>query len=484
MIVQAALALEHAHSLGVVHRDIKPANLLVDSSGNLWITDFGLARGRTEQGLTRSEDLVGTLRYMSPEQALAKHGLVDHRTDIYSLGVTLYEMLTLEPAYAGPDRDDLLRQIGMCAPRPPRRLRPSIPVALETIVLKATAREPERRYASAQDLADDLERFLENRPIRAVRPTVRERFAKWCSRHKPVLMAAMVLGTVVAVGLVACTILIWREKEAAKKSAAAAELHRQRAEANFSQALLGAWELLLPLEDAPVDDESPGSMALRQELVTRGARFFRAFVHEESSDPIVLFESARACELLASMYCAHHQVAGAHDMTRRAVKLYEALATDDPSKSVYRQNAAATCYAMGLLYNLTKQPDSAQQEWARAIEQCRLALPHDEQGEIANDLAWYLVDCPALALRSPAEAVGLATKAVALAPRWASTGTPWASPTTGLVNFSLLSPRLAGRWNCVLEETPPITSSSRWLSSTGRPEARTNMVRQSGSVDG
>ena len=91
LIVQAALAIEHAHQLGVVHRDIKPANLLVDASGNLWITDFGLARGRTEQGLTRSEDLVGTLRYMSPEQAPAKHGLVDHRTDIYSLGLTLDE---------------------------------------------------------------------------------------------------------------------------------------------------------------------------------------------------------------------------------------------------------------------------------------------------------------------------------------------------------------------------------------------------------
>ena len=246
LIVQAALALEHAHQLGVVHRDIKPANLLVDASGNLWITDFGLARGRTEQGLTRSEDLVGTLRYMSPEQALAKRGLVDHRTDIYSLGVTLYEALTLEPAYAGSDRDDLLRQIAMCAPRPPRRLRPSIPVALETIVLKAIAREPERRYASAQDLADDLQRFLENRPIRAVRPTLWERLTKWCGRHKPVLMAAAVLGTLAAVGLIACTILIWREKEAAKASAAEAEIQRQRAEANFSQALFGAWELLSP----------------------------------------------------------------------------------------------------------------------------------------------------------------------------------------------------------------------------------------------
>jgi serine/threonine protein kinase/tetratricopeptide (TPR) repeat protein len=416
LIVQAALALEHAHQLGVVHRDIKPANLLVDASGNLWITDFGLARGRTEQGVTRSEDLVGTLRYMSPEQALAKRGLVDHRTDIYSLGVTLYEALTLEPAYAGSDRDDLLRQIAVCAPRPPRRLRPSVPVALETIVLKAIAREPERRYASAQDLADDLQRFLENRPIRAVRPTLWERLSKWCGRHKPVLMAAVVLGTLAAMGLIACTILIWREKEAAKASAAEAEIQRQRAEANFSQALVGAWELLQPLEDARLDDNGPEARALRLELVKRGAKFFQAFVHEESNDPIMRFESARACDLLASVYCAHQQVARAQDMTRRTVKLYEALAADDPSKTVYRQNAAATCYAMGILHKSIKQPASAEQEWARAIDQCRLALPHDEQGEIANDLAWYLVDCPAEALRAPAEAVGLARKAVTRAP--------------------------------------------------------------------
>jgi serine/threonine protein kinase/tetratricopeptide (TPR) repeat protein len=416
LIVQAALALEHAHQLGVVHRDIKPANLLVDASGNLWITDFGLARGRTEQGLTRSEDLVGTLRYMSPEQALAKRGLVDHRTDIYSLGVTLYEVLTLEPAYAGSDRDELLRQIATCDPRPPRRLRPSIPVALETIVLKAIAREPDRRYASAQDLADDLERFLENRPIRAVRPTLWERLTKWCGRHKPVLVAAAALGTLAAVGLIACTIVIWREKEAAKASAAEAEIQRQRAEANFCQALYGAWELLLPVDDARLNDNSPEARALRQELVKRGARFFQSFVHEESNDPIVRFESARAYELLASVYCAHQEVASAQEMKRRAVTLFEGLATDVPSKTVYRQSAAAICYEMGNLYHSIKQSGSAGGEWARAIAQCRLALPHDEQGEIANDLAWYLVDCPALTLRAPAEAVGLAQKAVARAP--------------------------------------------------------------------
>jgi tetratricopeptide (TPR) repeat protein len=217
-------------------------------------------------------------------------------------------------------------------------------------------------------------------------------------------------------GLIACTILIWREKEAAKASAAEAEIQRQRAEANFSQALVGAWELLQPLEDARLDDNGPEARALRLELVKRGAKFFQAFVHEESNDPIMRFESARACDLLASVYCAHQQVARAQDMTRRTVKLYEALAADDPSKTVYRQNAAATCYAMGILHKSIKQPASAEQEWARAIDQCRLALPHDEQGEIANDLAWYLVDCPAEALRAPAEAVGLARKAVTRAP--------------------------------------------------------------------
>src|SRR5262249_47525755 len=107
---QAALALEHAHQLGIIHRDIKPSNLLVDVRGNLWITDFGLAHCHSQAGLTMTGDLVGTLRYMSPEQALAKRVVVDHRTDIYSLGVTLYELLTLQPAFPGADRQDLLLQ--------------------------------------------------------------------------------------------------------------------------------------------------------------------------------------------------------------------------------------------------------------------------------------------------------------------------------------------------------------------------------------
>src|SRR5262249_24536468 len=132
--VEAAEALEHAHQMGVIHRDIKPGNLLLDGRGNLWITDFGLARLGNDAGLTMTGDLLGTLRYMSPEQALAKRVVIDHRTDVYSLGVTLYELLTLEPAYSGRSREEVLRQIAFEEPRPPRRLNRSIPAELETII--------------------------------------------------------------------------------------------------------------------------------------------------------------------------------------------------------------------------------------------------------------------------------------------------------------------------------------------------------------
>ena len=147
--MQAAEALEDAHQLGVIHRDIKPANLLVDARGNLWITDFGLAHCQSQAGLTMTGDLVGTLRYMSPEQALAQRVIVDHRTDVYSLGVT-YELLTLEPAFGGKDRQELLRQIAFEEPRPPRRWNKAIPAELETIILKAMEKSPTDRYATAQ----------------------------------------------------------------------------------------------------------------------------------------------------------------------------------------------------------------------------------------------------------------------------------------------------------------------------------------------
>src|SRR5262249_27191321 len=209
--IQAAEALEHAHQLGVVHRDVKPANLLVDVRRNLWITDFGLAQFQGDAGLTRTGDVVGTLRYLSPEQARAKPGVVDHRTDVYSLGVTLYELLTLEPAFAANDRHELLVRIALEEPRPPRHLNKALPVELETIVLKAMEKDPAERYGTAQELADDLRRFLEDRPLQARRPTLLQRARKWSRRHKALVASAGVVTFITMVAAVLSTLLVWRE---------------------------------------------------------------------------------------------------------------------------------------------------------------------------------------------------------------------------------------------------------------------------------
>jgi serine/threonine protein kinase/uncharacterized protein HemY len=196
--IQAAEALEHAHLSGVVHRDIKPGNLMLDTSWNVWVTDFGLAQFQSQAGLTLTGDLVGTLRYMSPEQVLAKRVLIDQRTDIYSLGATLYELLTLEPIFTGRDRQELLRQIAFEEPRPLRRLNKAIPPELETIILKAVEKNPADRYSTAQELADDLRRFLMNEPIQARRPSPLQRLRKMARRHMGVTVTA---GVAIVVGL-------------------------------------------------------------------------------------------------------------------------------------------------------------------------------------------------------------------------------------------------------------------------------------------
>jgi eukaryotic-like serine/threonine-protein kinase len=224
--VQAAEALEHAHQLGVIHRDIKPANLLLDARGHLWITDFGLARFPSDAALTLSGDLLGTLRYMSPEQALGKHGQVDYRTDVYSLGSTLYDLLTLQPVHDGRDRQELLRRIERDEPITVRRHNPAVPGELETIVHKALAKEPAERYATAKELADDLRRFLEDKPIRAKRPTAWQRARKWARRHRAAVTGAAVAGfALLATVAVASTVAAVRiatarqETEQARKEA-------------------------------------------------------------------------------------------------------------------------------------------------------------------------------------------------------------------------------------------------------------------------
>jgi WD40 repeat protein len=209
LIRQAALALHFAHEQGTIHRDVKPSNLLIDHGGKIWVSDFGLARIAGQADLTLSGTVLGTLRYMSPEQAQGARIGIDHRTDVYSLGITLYELITLRPAFAGEDRLELLRRITDEEPPRPRVLDPAIPRDLDTIVRKSICKRPDERYATAADFADDLGRFLARQPIRARPPSALDRAAKWARRHRTAVAAAVVF-TLAAVILLDSA-LIWRD---------------------------------------------------------------------------------------------------------------------------------------------------------------------------------------------------------------------------------------------------------------------------------
>lgn len=196
---QTADALAYAHARGIIHRDIKPSNLLLDGNGTVWITDFGLAK-ITDQKLTHTGDILGTLRYMSPERFKGK---CDERADVYSLGLTLYELLALSPAFSASDHLLLIEEIAKTSPVSPRVLDAAVPRDLETIVLKSIDKDPRRRYQSAGDLSDDLQRFINDQPIHARRESWSERLVRW-ARHNRTLAGSMLA---FATLLVAATIV-------------------------------------------------------------------------------------------------------------------------------------------------------------------------------------------------------------------------------------------------------------------------------------
>jgi serine/threonine protein kinase/Tfp pilus assembly protein PilF len=247
--VQVADALEYAAGQGVLHRDVKPSNLLLDVWGNVWLADFGLAKAAGTPDLTRPGDLLGTLRYLAPERF---HGRADVRSDVYALGLTLYEVLALRPAFDGRDQAELARQITAAAPPRLDRLDPRLPRDLVTIVHKAMAREPADRYQTPGALAEDLRRFLDDRGIVARRAGLAEQAWRWCRRNPT--MAALV-AALLALLLVATGGGVWLVRQHAERRAEAARRDReQRQEVGTALAqaaslrkgmhFRAAWELL------------------------------------------------------------------------------------------------------------------------------------------------------------------------------------------------------------------------------------------------
>lgn len=296
--IQVAQALSHAHSHGVLHRDIKPSNLILDRSGTIWVTDFGLARHDDQAGLTSTGDLVGTLRYMAPERL---QGKVDTRTDIYALGLTLFELLSFRPALEESDRGQLIRSILELEPSFPAEARRSIPRDLETIVLKAMAKEPAERYATAQALATDLERFLLGNTVLARPLGPLGRTWRWCRRNRVVAALAASLLVILVTGLVVVTSQ-WRRAESnfalaeelrARAESNLVEAHRQRdqAELNFQRARQAVDDYLITISENMLLDV-PTLEPVRAELLERAKEFYEGFVKERTDDPELQAELA------------------------------------------------------------------------------------------------------------------------------------------------------------------------------------------------
>jgi WD40 repeat protein len=212
LIRRVSEAIEFAHQHGVIHRDLKPANILLDKNGNPRVTDFGLAKKiESDSGLTGSGQIMGTPSYMPPEQAGGKRGEVGPTADVYSLGATLYALVTGRPPFQAATAMDTVIQVLSDEPIPPRRLNPSIPPDLETICTKCLEKDPARRYASARALAEELGRFLAGEPIVARPVTARERVLKW-ARRRPTI--AGLIAAVALVSLIGVTGITWQWRAA------------------------------------------------------------------------------------------------------------------------------------------------------------------------------------------------------------------------------------------------------------------------------
>jgi serine/threonine protein kinase len=392
--IQAAEALEHAHRLGIVHRDIKPANLILDNEGKLWVTDFGLAMVQNNAELTVTGDLVGTLRYMSPEQATAQRGLLDQRTDIYSLGATLYELLTLRPVFAESDRHQLLAQIATVDPRRPRRHNPAIPQDLETIIQKALGKSPQERYATAEQMAEDLKRFLADQPIRARRPSVSDRAVKWCRRHK-----ALVAGSIfLIVGTSILCAAFFYDRQMRTKEAYQAKLQEeqrlmkqhQRLIDNLILAYQAMDELgLKPALDRMARNKDPQKQQEDQELLRKYIAYYQRFAHMNISEPRARRVAALACHKVGDCFDSLGEKDKGKEAYDKGIDMLQELVAEYPKEPQYRHDFIQIQDALGRLFWTNSDPGQTEQilvQETKDLEQAVEDFPTDPgfRHELAN----------------------------------------------------------------------------------------------------
>jgi len=388
LVATLAETMQYVHSQGILHRDLKPSNVLLESpererdagrevqspndpkqAGRMdaqlvpKLTDFGLAKLFTGQiDGTATGAVMGTPAYMAPEQAEGRSRSIGLETDVYALGAILYELLTGRPPFRGESDIDVLRQVAERSPVAPRRLRPDFPRDLEAVCLKCLDDEPQQRYRSAGELADDLKCFLADKPVSARPSSPLRRLGKW-SRRQPVVagLAGSLLLAVLA-GFAAVT-WQWRRAEAHRNRA---EDNLRLAEENFRQAHQAVREFnTVMFEDDTFDD--PAFQPLRHALLETSLKYYKRLMNEHPNDPGLRFDIGEAMYQAAFAKAAKGDRADALQLYRESLPIWKRLTREQPETPEHWHYLAKTQHNIGLIYRSRRQRGQAAEWLAQSL---------------------------------------------------------------------------------------------------------------------
>ncbi len=428
LMATVARAVHHAHQRGILHRDLKPSNILIDADGQPHVTDFGLAkRVERDSELTRSGAILGTPAYMAPEQASGNNKAITTATDVYGLGAVLYALLAGKSPFRGDSVNETLEQVRRQTPEPPSGVGRRVDRDLETVCLKCLEKEPERRYASALALAEDLERWLRGEPI-AARPAGRlGRGWRWCRRNPALAVltgatAASVLLLLAGAGVGG--LLLLREKgltqqalelekfqrRRAESSAALADQHRVQAENQLGASMFNATEIMFELS-SPKWATIPEIAPMRVHLVEMTIRQHRLTIKAYADDPAFATELGTAYDHLGAIYAAWSAYAKASEVLTNSAAIYEARLAGAPADDAALGRLAG-CHLFRGYYAQFEGRGPEAREWCRQaiILFDRILALRPDLYRAHNTFAWSLVTCPVVELRDPRRAVELAPR--------------------------------------------------------------------------